>query len=81
LRTHGIYLKAKDILPLELNRSAPRLIDVTFKILAKTLSDNRVLTFTKVKEYSIEKGFLKFIDSKTGKLREFPRERTEVEEE
>jgi len=54
---------------------------MTYKILAKTISNDNVLTFTKVEKYTIKDGFLIFIDSRKGKERSFRVENTEIEEE
>jgi len=62
-----------------LNRGVTK--KMSYKILAKTISNDRVLTFTNVKSYIIKDGFLKFVDSKSGKMRSFRVEGTEIEEE
>lgn len=54
---------------------------MTYKILAKTISNNSILTFKGVENYTIENGFLFFTDKYTGKKRAFSLDNVEMEEE
>ena len=53
---------------------------MTYKIKVKTI-DNNFLTFTNVKEYSINDSMVSFVDTKTRLFKLFTSDRVDIEEE
>ncbi len=51
---------------------------IEFKIRVKTL-EGRILTYNKVKEYSVSEGLIEFIDNKTGDKKIYPSSSCEIE--